>query len=166
MFQVRAGSLQDLVYKSGQAGITKASVTVKFDNTDKSCGPLGYEQYEEITVTRQVSSLLILIMQYINQQNQPAIIHFFFCLDYRWWEEQIPYKWNQCDQQTGHGHVLLSSAKCQQSSLSHYAGKNHKGSQYETSRGMDNVCESEVKSIYTTQSSSIVFSLTFRFYPW
>lgn len=51
--QVRAGSLQDLVYKSGQAGITKASVTVKFDNSDKSSGPLGYEQYEEITVTRQ-----------------------------------------------------------------------------------------------------------------
>lgn len=51
--QVRAGSLQDLVYKSGQAGITKASVTIKFDNSDRANGPLGYEQYEEITVTRQ-----------------------------------------------------------------------------------------------------------------
>lgn len=51
--QVRAGSLQDLVYKSGQAGITKASVTIKFDNADRKKGPLGYEQYEEITVTRQ-----------------------------------------------------------------------------------------------------------------
>ncbi|XP_026292869.1 structural maintenance of chromosomes protein 2 [Frankliniella occidentalis] len=51
--QVRAGSLQDLVYKSGQAGITKASVTIKFDNSDRSSGPIGYEQYDEITVTRQ-----------------------------------------------------------------------------------------------------------------
>ncbi|KAK3911305.1 Structural maintenance of chromosomes protein 2 [Frankliniella fusca] len=51
--QVRAGTLQDLVYKSGQAGITKASVTIKFDNSDRSSGPIGYEQYDEITVTRQ-----------------------------------------------------------------------------------------------------------------
>ncbi|XP_076168763.1 structural maintenance of chromosomes 2 [Ptiloglossa arizonensis] len=52
--QVRAASLQDLVYKSGQAGIKKASVTVSFDNRDSSSSPLGYEQYEEITITRQV----------------------------------------------------------------------------------------------------------------
>uniref|UniRef100_A0A1B6GEP0 Structural maintenance of chromosomes protein n=1 Tax=Cuerna arida TaxID=1464854 RepID=A0A1B6GEP0_9HEMI len=50
---VRAGSLQELVYKSGQAGITKASVTITFDNSDASKSPLGYERYEEITVTRQ-----------------------------------------------------------------------------------------------------------------
>jgi hypothetical protein len=52
--KVRAGSLQDLVYKGGQAGITKASVTLTFDNRDKKQSPLGYEHYEEITVTRQV----------------------------------------------------------------------------------------------------------------
>lgn len=51
---MRAGSLQDLVYKGGQAGITKASVTLTFDNRDRKQSPLGYEQYEEITVTRQV----------------------------------------------------------------------------------------------------------------
>jgi hypothetical protein len=55
LFQkVRAGSLQELVYKGGQAGITKASVTLTFDNREKKQSPLGYEQYEEITVTRQV----------------------------------------------------------------------------------------------------------------
>ena len=53
-WKVRAGSLQDLVYKGGQAGITKASVTLTFDNRDRKQSPLGYEQYEEITVTRQV----------------------------------------------------------------------------------------------------------------
>ena len=32
--QVRVDSLQGLVYKNGQAGITKASVTIVFDNRD------------------------------------------------------------------------------------------------------------------------------------
>ncbi|KZC13859.1 PREDICTED: structural maintenance of chromosomes protein 2 [Dufourea novaeangliae] len=52
--QVRAASLQDLVYKSGQAGIKKASVTITFDNRDRNSSPMGYEHHEEITVTRQV----------------------------------------------------------------------------------------------------------------
>lgn len=52
--QVRAGSLQELVYKGGQAGVTKATVSISFDNTDKKQSPLGYETYDEITVTRQV----------------------------------------------------------------------------------------------------------------
>ncbi|XP_048507861.1 structural maintenance of chromosomes protein 2 [Athalia rosae] len=52
--QIRANSLQDLVYKSGQAGVTIASVTIKFDNRDPSASPMGYEDYQEITVTRQV----------------------------------------------------------------------------------------------------------------
>lgn len=51
---VRAGSLQDLVYKSGQAGITKATVSITFDNRDKSQCPIGYESHNEITITRQV----------------------------------------------------------------------------------------------------------------
>ncbi|XP_055956188.1 structural maintenance of chromosomes protein 2 [Patella vulgata] len=51
---VRAGNLQDLVYKCGQAGVSKATVSITFDNHDKKQSPLGYEQYEEITVTRQV----------------------------------------------------------------------------------------------------------------
>jgi hypothetical protein len=58
--KVRAGSLQDLVYKGGQAGITKASVTLIFDNRDRKQSPLGYEQYEEITVTRQVRKMCCL----------------------------------------------------------------------------------------------------------
>ncbi|NWY29493.1 SMC2 protein, partial [Pheucticus melanocephalus] len=52
--QVRAASLQDLVYKSGQAGITKATVSITFDNSNKSQSPLGFEANDEITVTRQV----------------------------------------------------------------------------------------------------------------
>ncbi|NXA85128.1 SMC2 protein, partial [Melanocharis versteri] len=52
--QVRASSLQDLVYKNGQAGITKATVSINFDNSDKRRSPLGFEANDEITVTRQV----------------------------------------------------------------------------------------------------------------
>ncbi|KAI1887716.1 hypothetical protein AGOR_G00193190 [Albula goreensis] len=52
--QVRASNLQDLVYKNGQAGITKATVSITFDNSDKKQSPLGFETHDEITVTRQV----------------------------------------------------------------------------------------------------------------
>jgi chromosome segregation ATPase len=52
--QVRAGSLQELVYKQGQAGVSKASVSIVFSNADKPNSPVGYEQHDQITVTRQV----------------------------------------------------------------------------------------------------------------
>ncbi|KAG6788501.1 hypothetical protein POTOM_004568 [Populus tomentosa] len=52
--QVRASNLQELVYKQGQAGITKATVSIVFDNSDRSRSPLGYENHSEITVTRQI----------------------------------------------------------------------------------------------------------------
>ncbi|XP_006848048.2 structural maintenance of chromosomes protein 2-1 isoform X1 [Amborella trichopoda] len=52
--QVRASNLQELVYKQGQAGVTKATVSVIFDNCDRSRSPLGYEEFPEITVTRQI----------------------------------------------------------------------------------------------------------------
>uniref|UniRef100_A0A8B9J099 Structural maintenance of chromosomes protein 2 n=1 Tax=Amazona collaria TaxID=241587 RepID=A0A8B9J099_9PSIT len=54
MSQVRASNLQDLVYKNGQAGVTKATVSITFDNSDKKASPLGFESSDEISVTRQV----------------------------------------------------------------------------------------------------------------
>jgi structural maintenance of chromosome 2 len=51
---VRAQNLQELVYKQGSAGITKASVSIIFHNNDPASGPSGYEDKEYITVTRQV----------------------------------------------------------------------------------------------------------------
>lgn len=53
--QVRAASMQDLIYKQGQAGITKATVTLVFNNADPKTSPVGQELCETITVTRQVS---------------------------------------------------------------------------------------------------------------
>ncbi|EST05697.1 RecF/RecN/SMC, N-terminal [Kalmanozyma brasiliensis GHG001] len=52
---VRASNLQDLIYKRGQAGITKASVTIVFDNTDRSKSPVSFENCPQITVTRQIA---------------------------------------------------------------------------------------------------------------
>ncbi len=44
------------MYKQGQAGVTKATVSIVFDNRDKGEGksPVGYEALDEITVTRQL----------------------------------------------------------------------------------------------------------------
>ena len=47
-------SCQDLIYKRGQAGVTKASVTIVFDNRDKARSPIGFEEYATISVTRQI----------------------------------------------------------------------------------------------------------------
>jgi predicted ATP-dependent endonuclease of OLD family len=81
--QVRAASLQDLVYKQGQAGITKATVTVVFNNQDASQSPIGYEHHETISVCRQVRFLLvemfIIIFQILTNSNSSLSIytHFF-----------------------------------------------------------------------------------------
>ncbi|OMJ27506.1 Structural maintenance of chromosomes protein 2 [Smittium culicis] len=51
---LRSSNIMDLIYKKGQAGITKASVTIVFDNTDKKTSPPGYEECRQITLTRQI----------------------------------------------------------------------------------------------------------------
>ncbi|EGU84301.1 hypothetical protein FOXB_05258 [Fusarium oxysporum f. sp. conglutinans Fo5176] len=54
MSTVRAQNLQDLIYKRGQAGVTKASVTIVFDNRETKKSPIGFEEYATISVTRQI----------------------------------------------------------------------------------------------------------------
>lgn len=51
---VRASNLQELVYKYGNAGINKASVTIIFDNTDKRYSPIGCEEYDQIIISRSI----------------------------------------------------------------------------------------------------------------
>ena len=53
---MRCKNLNELIYKQGQSGVTRASVTLVFDNQERSLSPHGYEQYSQITVTRQVST--------------------------------------------------------------------------------------------------------------
>ena len=55
-FQVRVSNLQELVYKQGQAGISKATVSIVFNNADPANSPVGYESVKQITVSRQVRS--------------------------------------------------------------------------------------------------------------
>lgn len=55
MATVRASNLQDLIYKRGQAGVTKLSVTIVFDNLDKAKSPIGFESHNKISVTRQIA---------------------------------------------------------------------------------------------------------------
>ena len=54
MATVRASNLQDLIYKRGQAGVTKASVTIVFDNSEMIKSPIGFENCPKISVTRQI----------------------------------------------------------------------------------------------------------------
>ncbi|TNJ29865.1 Chromosome segregation ATPase [Giardia muris] len=52
--RVRVTTLTELIYKQGQAGVTRASVTLVFDNRDRQRSPPGYEDYSLLEVTRQV----------------------------------------------------------------------------------------------------------------
>lgn len=51
---MRVTRLQDLIYKSGQSGIKKATVSLVFDNSNRQQSPPGFEEFDEITITRQV----------------------------------------------------------------------------------------------------------------
>lgn len=42
------------MYKNGQAGINKATVSIIFDNRKKDQSPIGMETNDEITITRQI----------------------------------------------------------------------------------------------------------------
>ncbi|KAG8906895.1 Structural maintenance of chromosomes protein 2 [Tulasnella sp. 403] len=53
--QLRCQNQQDLIYKRGAAGVTKASVTIVFDNSDRNKSPAGFEDSKQITVTRQIA---------------------------------------------------------------------------------------------------------------
>ena len=51
---VRATGLSDLVYKNGRAGVTRATVSITFDNSNRAQNPIGYENEREIVVSRQI----------------------------------------------------------------------------------------------------------------
>lgn len=52
--RVRVTTLTELIYKQGQAGVTRASVTLVFDNRDRQRSPPGYEDNSILEITRQV----------------------------------------------------------------------------------------------------------------
>lgn len=75
--QVRAASLTDLVYKSGQSGITKATVSIVFDNADVKGSPIGYEHCETITVSRTVRAACASRVRSLRRGNLLLVV---------WWE--------------------------------------------------------------------------------
>ncbi|CAG9329662.1 unnamed protein product [Blepharisma stoltei] len=52
---VRVSNLQELIYKNGQAGVTRANVTILFDNTDKERSYEAYKKCDQISVRREIS---------------------------------------------------------------------------------------------------------------
>ena len=51
---IRVEKKQELIYKGGKAGITKASVTIVFDNLNKKQSPPGYDEFDTITVNQTI----------------------------------------------------------------------------------------------------------------
>lgn len=51
---VRATTMQDLIYKSGHAGVNQATVTIIFDNSVKSKSPEIYKHLDTISITRKI----------------------------------------------------------------------------------------------------------------
>lgn len=56
---IRAENNEDLVFRKGQSGVTKATVTITFDNRDPKHKPIGYESDNTIVIRRQVSVLKV-----------------------------------------------------------------------------------------------------------
>jgi len=54
MNTIRASTMQDVIYKSGQAGVHTATVTITFDNKDKSRSAPHYTHNDEIVISREV----------------------------------------------------------------------------------------------------------------
>lgn len=54
MTTIRASTMQDVIYKSGQAGVHTATVTITFDNRDKSRSAPHYTHNDEIVISREV----------------------------------------------------------------------------------------------------------------
>ena len=51
---VRVSNLQELIYKQGNAGVNKASVTLVFDNTNKRTSPPTLMGEDKVVVTRSI----------------------------------------------------------------------------------------------------------------
>ena len=68
---VRVANLQELIYKYGNAGIDKASVTIVFDNShqDRIC-PIGIKEFKEVTITRQVVRTNFSKIKFIDERRE------------------------------------------------------------------------------------------------
>ncbi|CAD5210876.1 unnamed protein product [Bursaphelenchus okinawaensis] len=51
---IRAQNNEDLVFKKGQGGVTKATVTITFDNSDPKHKPIGFEEQNILVIKKQI----------------------------------------------------------------------------------------------------------------
>ncbi|CAD5123741.1 DgyrCDS12059 [Dimorphilus gyrociliatus] len=51
---MRVTHTKDLIFKEGTGNVTEAHVSIIFDNTDKNNRPIGYEDTNEISITRSI----------------------------------------------------------------------------------------------------------------
>ena len=78
MSLIRVEKMQELVYKGGNAGVTKASVTLLFNNSNKEFSPQGFESDKEISVSRSIENNKVKC--YINGRNKSQEeVRSFFC---------------------------------------------------------------------------------------
>lgn len=119
---MRAQNQQDLIYKRGQAGITKASVTIVFDNSDREKSPVGLENCKQITVTRQARILCD------PASGQPCDMH--YNLDRTSQHIQISTQWSQVNPTERADPLSKRSTQYQQSQLSHHARSYHQSPEY------------------------------------
>ncbi|KAG5518532.1 hypothetical protein PMAC_002928 [Pneumocystis sp. 'macacae'] len=75
MTTVRAQNLQDLIYKRGQAGVTKASVSIVFDNSDPKKSPIGFEDQSQITIIMGGMSKYLINGHRAQQQTVQNLFH-------------------------------------------------------------------------------------------
>ena len=47
--------MSELIYENGRSHVQKATVSLKFDNLNKLESPTGYNEYDEVVVTRQIT---------------------------------------------------------------------------------------------------------------
>ena len=111
---LRVQNPTELIYKNGQAGITKATVSAVFNNEDEGQSPVGYEQYDKVTVTRQVWSG---VCAAVTQSKYPAR-----CAGCRRRPHQILDQWTQCDIHPSSKLFPLGAAECHQPAFLHHAG--------------------------------------------
>lgn len=120
--QVRAANLLDLIYKRGQAGVTRASVTIVFDNSDKSQSPVGFEKMAEISVTRQVRPRLRFLFRCDHSARFSIEQWALSFADLGQRSEQIPHLRSPVDATSRTEPVPERAAQHQQPKLSYHAG--------------------------------------------
>lgn len=129
--QVRAANLQELVYKQGQAGVTKATVSLVFRNDDPATAPIGYESVDELTITRTVCARA---PPGGGGAGPVRLTNVGVRIDCDRRQEQVHDKRAQRAAEAGAEPVPLRAAECEPAALPDHARAHHKDAELEAAR--------------------------------